>query len=85
MLPGICSFIIITDIDVVTDIDIITDIDIVTDIDIIIDIDADLKGCCVTRLRRPVGRLTVAEQKLEGEYRYVNSRLITNRSVLTAC
>lgn len=25
-----------------------------------------------------VGRLTVEEQKLEGEFRYVNSRLITN-------
>lgn len=33
------------------------------------------------RVRRPIGRLTVREQKLEGEYRYVNSRLITNRSV----
>lgn len=31
------------------------------------------------RLRRPVGRLTMKEQKLEGEFRYVNSRLITNR------
>ncbi|KAK7100602.1 ATP-binding cassette sub-family D member 3-like [Littorina saxatilis] len=35
-------------------------------------------GAVLTRLRRPIGRLTVAEQKLEGEYRYVNSRLITN-------
>ncbi|CAL1538009.1 unnamed protein product [Lymnaea stagnalis] len=35
-------------------------------------------GAVLTRLRRPVGRMTVAEQKLEGEYRYVNSRLITN-------
>lgn len=25
-----------------------------------------------------LGRLTVTEQKLEGEFRYVNSRLITN-------
>ena len=30
------------------------------------------------RLRRPIGRMTVTEQKLEGEFRYVNSRLITN-------
>lgn len=37
-----------------------------------------LSGLFLTRLRRPVGRMTVAEQKLEGEYRYVNSRLITN-------
>ncbi|GFS03515.1 ATP-binding cassette sub-family D member 3 [Elysia marginata] len=35
-------------------------------------------GLVLTRLRRPVGRMTVTEQKLEGEYRYVNSRLITN-------
>ncbi|XP_012940917.1 ATP-binding cassette sub-family D member 3 [Aplysia californica] len=35
-------------------------------------------GLFLTRLRRPVGRMTVSEQKLEGEYRYVNSRLITN-------
>ncbi|RUS76888.1 hypothetical protein EGW08_015357 [Elysia chlorotica] len=35
-------------------------------------------GLILTRLRRPVGRMTVTEQKLEGEYRYVNSRLITN-------
>ncbi|XP_059145104.1 ATP-binding cassette sub-family D member 3-like [Physella acuta] len=35
-------------------------------------------GAVLTRLRRPVGRMTVTEQKLEGEYRYVNSRLITN-------
>ena len=31
------------------------------------------------RLRRPAGRMTVEEQHLEGEYRYVNSRLLTNR------
>ncbi|XP_055911026.1 ATP-binding cassette sub-family D member 3 [Eupeodes corollae] len=35
-------------------------------------------GVMLTRLRRPTGRLTVEEQKLEGEFRYVNSRLITN-------
>jgi len=32
----------------------------------------------IARLRRPIGRMTVQEQKLEGEYRYVISRLITN-------
>jgi ATP-binding cassette subfamily D (ALD) protein 3 len=31
----------------------------------------------LTHLRRPTGNLTVQEQKLEGEYRFVNSRLIT--------
>lgn len=35
-------------------------------------------GIILTHLRRPTGRLTVEEQKLEGEFRYVNSRLITN-------
>ncbi|XP_067934177.1 ATP-binding cassette sub-family D member 3-like [Watersipora subatra] len=35
-------------------------------------------GLLLTRLRQPVGRLTADEQKLEGEFRYVNSRLITN-------
>lgn len=35
-------------------------------------------GVILTRMRRPTGRLTVEEQKLEGEFRYVNSRLITN-------
>ncbi|XP_063704708.1 ATP-binding cassette sub-family D member 3 [Culicoides brevitarsis] len=37
-----------------------------------------VSGVFLTHLRRPTGRLTVQEQKLEGEYRYVNSRLITN-------
>ncbi|XP_060082720.1 ATP-binding cassette sub-family D member 3-like [Ylistrum balloti] len=37
-----------------------------------------VSGLILTRLRRPVGKLTVIEQRLEGEYRYVNSRLITN-------
>jgi len=32
----------------------------------------------IIRLRRPIGKLTVTEQQFEGEYRYVNSRLITN-------
>ncbi|XP_054723469.1 ATP-binding cassette sub-family D member 3-like [Uloborus diversus] len=35
-------------------------------------------GLLLTRLRRPIGKMTMTEQKLEGELRYVNSRLITN-------
>uniref|UniRef100_A0A183G9F9 ABC transporter domain-containing protein n=1 Tax=Heligmosomoides polygyrus TaxID=6339 RepID=A0A183G9F9_HELPZ len=35
-------------------------------------------GVFLTYLRRPIGRLTVQEQALEGEFRYVNSRLIMN-------
>jgi ABC-type uncharacterized transport system fused permease/ATPase subunit len=35
-------------------------------------------GWFLTYLRRPTGRMTVTEQKLEGEFRYINSRLITN-------
>ncbi|CAI5441286.1 unnamed protein product [Caenorhabditis angaria] len=35
-------------------------------------------GIGLTYMRRPIGRLTVEEQALEGEYRYVNSRLISN-------
>ncbi|XP_065176362.1 ATP-binding cassette sub-family D member 3-like [Sycon ciliatum] len=35
-------------------------------------------GMILTRLRRPVARMTVGEQRLEGEFRFVNSRLITN-------
>ncbi|CAB0018230.1 unnamed protein product [Nesidiocoris tenuis] len=35
-------------------------------------------GTFTTYLRRPAGRYTVTEQKLEGEYRYINSRLITH-------
>ncbi|CAD6190194.1 unnamed protein product [Caenorhabditis auriculariae] len=37
-----------------------------------------ITGACLTYMRRPIGRLTVEEQALEGEYRYVNSRLIMN-------
>ncbi|CAB3986666.1 ATP-binding cassette sub-family D member 3 [Paramuricea clavata] len=37
-----------------------------------------ISGFILTRLRRPAGRMTVEEQHLEGEYRYVNSRLLTN-------
>jgi ATP-binding cassette, subfamily D (ALD), member 3 len=35
-------------------------------------------GFLLTGLRRPLGRYTVIEQRLEGEFRFVNSRLITN-------
>ncbi|XP_068603902.1 ATP-binding cassette sub-family D member 3-like, partial [Brachionichthys hirsutus] len=37
-----------------------------------------ISGLFLTRLRRPIGKMTVAEQCYEGEYRFVNSRLITN-------
>ncbi|XP_054836057.1 ATP-binding cassette sub-family D member 3 isoform X2 [Eublepharis macularius] len=37
-----------------------------------------VSGFFLTHLRRPTGKMTVTEQKYEGEYRYVNSRLITN-------
>ncbi|XP_018609321.1 ATP-binding cassette sub-family D member 3a [Scleropages formosus] len=37
-----------------------------------------ISGLFLTRLRRPIGKMTVMEQRYEGEYRYVNSRLITN-------
>lgn len=35
-------------------------------------------GAFLTHLRKPIGPMTVKEQRLEGEYRYINSRLITN-------
>lgn len=35
-------------------------------------------GTFLTHLRKPVGHMTVTEQRLEGEYRHINSRLITN-------
>lgn len=35
-------------------------------------------GTCITYLRRPITQMTVKEQQLEGEYRHINSRLITN-------
>ncbi len=41
-------------------------------------IDRDESDFYFERLRRPIGRMTVAEQQFEGEFRYVNSRLITN-------
>ncbi|XP_065339971.1 ATP-binding cassette sub-family D member 3 [Cloeon dipterum] len=37
-----------------------------------------ISGVILTHLRRPTGRLTMEEQRLEGEFRYINSRVITN-------
>lgn len=37
-----------------------------------------VSGMILTRLRRPTGRLTVTEQRLEGEFRHINARLITH-------
>lgn len=37
-----------------------------------------ISGALLTHLRRPTGRLTMTEQKLEGEFRHINSRLITH-------
>ncbi|KAL4635922.1 ATP-binding cassette sub-family D member 3-like, partial [Arapaima gigas] len=37
-----------------------------------------LSGLLLTKLRKPIGKMTMIEQRYEGEYRYVNSRLITN-------
>ncbi|KAI6658524.1 hypothetical protein LOD99_15324 [Oopsacas minuta] len=37
-----------------------------------------ISGIFLTVLRRPVGGMTAREQQLEGEFRYVNSRIITN-------
>uniref|UniRef100_A0A452IHT7 ABC transporter domain-containing protein n=1 Tax=Gopherus agassizii TaxID=38772 RepID=A0A452IHT7_9SAUR len=37
-----------------------------------------VSGFFLTHLRRPIGKMTITEQKYEGEYRFVNSRLITN-------
>ncbi|XP_064626457.1 ATP-binding cassette sub-family D member 3-like isoform X2 [Lineus longissimus] len=37
-----------------------------------------VSGLILTRVRRPIGKMTVQEQRFEGEFRYVNSRLITN-------
>lgn len=35
-------------------------------------------GMIITHLRKPIGQMTVKEQCLEGEYRHINSRIITN-------
>ncbi|EFN80902.1 ATP-binding cassette sub-family D member 3 [Harpegnathos saltator] len=37
-----------------------------------------LAGVFLTKIRKPIGQMTVKEQRLEGEYRHINSRLITN-------
>ncbi|XP_067934447.1 ATP-binding cassette sub-family D member 3-like [Watersipora subatra] len=37
-----------------------------------------LSGILLNKMRQPLARLTAKQQKLEGEFRYVNSRLITN-------
>ncbi|KAF5295349.1 hypothetical protein FQR65_LT01539 [Abscondita terminalis] len=37
-----------------------------------------VSGFLLTYLRRPTGRFTVTEQKLEGEFRHINSRIITH-------
>ncbi|XP_034950866.1 ATP-binding cassette sub-family D member 3 [Chelonus insularis] len=37
-----------------------------------------LAGSFLTHLRKPIASMTVKEQRLEGEYRHINSRLITN-------
>lgn len=35
-------------------------------------------GSFLTHLRKPIASMTVKEQRLEGEFRHINSRLITN-------
>ncbi|XP_043275306.1 ATP-binding cassette sub-family D member 3 [Venturia canescens] len=35
-------------------------------------------GTFLTHVRKPIAQMTVKEQRLEGEYRHINSRLITN-------
>ncbi|KAF7271417.1 hypothetical protein GWI33_015703 [Rhynchophorus ferrugineus] len=37
-----------------------------------------VSGLLLTHLRKPTARLTAGEQKLEGEFRHINSRLITH-------
>ncbi|XP_014474781.1 PREDICTED: ATP-binding cassette sub-family D member 3 [Dinoponera quadriceps] len=37
-----------------------------------------LAGIFLNRIRKPIAQMTVKEQRLEGEYRHINSRLITN-------
>lgn len=37
-----------------------------------------VSGLALTHLRKPTAKLTAGEQKLEGEFRHINSRLITN-------
>ena len=40
---------------------------------------------CLSRLRSPVGGMTMREQQLEGTLRFVNSRVITSRLVHVLC
>lgn len=35
-------------------------------------------GMIITHLRKPISQMTIKEQRLEGEYRHINSRIITN-------
>lgn len=35
-------------------------------------------GSFLTHIRKPIASMTVKEQRLEGEFRHINSRLITN-------
>jgi ATP-binding cassette subfamily D (ALD) protein 3 len=37
-----------------------------------------LSGFVLTLLRKPIAQMTIKEQQNEGEFRYMNSRLITN-------
>eukprot|EP01104_Vermistella_antarctica_P021133 TRINITY_DN9359_c0_g1_i1.p1 TRINITY_DN9359_c0_g1~~TRINITY_DN9359_c0_g1_i1.p1 ORF type:complete len:672 (+),score=134.31 TRINITY_DN9359_c0_g1_i1:36-2051(+) len=37
-----------------------------------------VSGLALTAIRKPLARFTIQEQRLEGEFRFVNSRLITN-------
>lgn len=37
-----------------------------------------LAGSFLTHIRRPIASMTAKEQRLEGEYRHIHSRLITN-------
>lgn len=37
-----------------------------------------LAGSFLTHIRKPIASMTAQEQRLEGEYRHINSRLITN-------
>lgn len=37
-----------------------------------------VSGLILTRLRRPLGRFTVVEQRMEGEFRHLNNRLVTH-------
>ena len=38
-----------------------------------------IAGTCLTIIRRPISKMVMQESQLEGEYRFVHSRLITER------